>query len=704
MKGLGAPLRCAGCASAYLVQNEGQPVQLLEARCAPQVRQLQFREFWMDDHFCDIVLQSSDDAELRAHAAVLSAASKNFKNLLGGCFLEADRVQRGQPVKIAASKEAVHGLLDYVYGGQPEVNLKAGLELLRLAEAYDLPKLASAIETSFRASLDISSALQILQEAHGLHALKAACEEKVAEDFETCSQHPEFGKLDAIQLARIVNREDLVVSREEVVLKGIFNWLKISKDRDGSLGMLLELVDFQSMSVENLLRLGCLLVPGLNSDHLHRKVKDGLQAPCRKRTQRPPRFRPKRRCLRHWSPDLGASTEAPGQQVLPTPCFRLCWHEGSIYALDFSNEVFCWKPGEPATQVRQLVGEGTRVTGINDLGTDRYFRDLSISPSGEILVADGGKGLVSLHNGFGRILLDGLCKDDKICCSPNGKLYVLTAEALQKLEGSRLQTVMNPKSLPEDLQFKATAMFVTKGEVIYILDHKNDRILRLNPAESFKPVLVGQVPAEHEPNLWDLFVTDGETIYVADYYQRKVLAIRPGDATFTEVLECPDELRPTAVLVQDGSLYVSMQDEDDCRGGGLYEYVGLPHLDLGDLELQVLEVVQKLMQLMGVAFNQSVPKILDGYVSHRGRAVVNEMLQTSLSQSLACPASNFSSGELRAIDVPAGWTSVLLLAVTMVFLVVYLAWLLQLRKQDERPVGHPEALEHGFLPQAGLLQ
>ena len=191
-----------------------------------------FRDFWMEDHLCDVVLQSSDGAEHRAHAAVLYAASNNFKNLLGGSFLEADQVQRGQPVKIAASKEAVHSLLDYVYGGQPEVNLEAGLELLRLAEAYDLPKLAGAIEAGFRPSLNSNSALQILQEAHGLHALKAACEEKVAEEFETCSQHPDFGKLDSGQLARILNREDLAVSREEVVLEGIFNWLKISKDRE----------------------------------------------------------------------------------------------------------------------------------------------------------------------------------------------------------------------------------------------------------------------------------------------------------------------------------------------------------------------------------------------------------------------------------------------------------------------------------------
>ena len=215
------------------------------------------------------------------------------------------------------------------------------------------------------------------------------------------------------------------------------------------------------------------------------------------------------------------------------------------------------------------------MNGINDLGRNCEF---SISPTGEIFVADcDNERLVSFHNGVGRSVLDGW-QDHfaKICCSPNGVLYVLTGEALQKLEGSRLQTVMSFESLPEDLQFAVFAMFVTKEEVIYVLDNQNKRILRLNPAESFKPVVVGQVPTEHRPDLWDFFETEGGTIYVADFRQRKVLAIRPGDATFTEVLECPGGLRPTAVLVRDRSLYVSMMGADT----GLYEYKLPPELQL----------------------------------------------------------------------------------------------------------------------------
>ena len=546
----------------------------------------QFREFWMENHLCDVVLKSNDSAEHRAHSAVLSAASKFFKNLLGGSFLEADRVQKGQPVEIAASKAAVSALLDYIYGGQPEVNLEAGLELLRLAEAYDLPNLAGAIEAGFRASLDSSAALKILQEVQGLHDLKATCEEKVAADFETCSQQQDFWKLSAGQLARILKREDLVVSREEAVLKCIFNWLKISKDRNAFLAMLLQLVDFQSVSVDNLLRLGSFNLSSPNVDELHREVHEALRVR-RKRNQSPQNFRPKRRCLQHWSPDLGASTEAPERMVFPTSCNSLCWHEGAIYATyvtDLEGVVICWKPGD-LTAMRRVAGKGTAVTGINDLGCDC---SMAISPTGEIFVTDYDKNrIVSFQHGSGHLVLDNLHGYDMMCCSPNGVLYVLMGKALQKLQGSRLQTVMTFESLPEDLDFSEAAMFATKEEVIYIIDRPNHRILRVNPAESLKPVVVRQVPVEHKLDLWDLFVTEGGTVYVAEQSQRKVLAFHPGCTTYTEVLQCPGALKPIALLVQGKSLYVSTEGHppDPLSGvpavpEGVYEFLLPPELQL----------------------------------------------------------------------------------------------------------------------------
>ena len=541
----------------------------------------QFREFWMENHLCDVVLKSSDGAEHRAHAALLSAASMFFKKLLSGSFLEAGQVQRGQPVEIAASKAAVSALVDFIYGGQPEVNLEVGLELLRLAEAYDLPKLAGAIEAGFRASLDSTGALQVLQEMHGLDELKTTCEEMVAQDFESCIHQPGFGLLSASQLARILKRSDLAVSREEAVLKGIFKWLSVSKDRNALLGMLLQHVDFQSVSVDNLLRLRRVILSGPDGGDLHREVNEALRVRQRKRPQSSDDFRPKRNCLRHWSPDLGASSDALGREVLSVVWDSMCWHEGVIYGTDYLGNMLCWKPGDAAADVREIVGGGAAVAGSSG---GCWCSEVTISPTGEIFVADHtNQRIVSFQNGSGRVVLDEIDLNSQ-SCSPTGVLYVLrsSGRVVQKLVGSTLQTVIDAETLAADLQFKGIAIAVTKEEVIYLHDHASSRILRIDPAEPLKPSVVGEVPSEQDPDLCSLFVTEAGTIYVADHGQGKVLAFRPGNTCPTEVLQCPDGLVPVAVLVHGSSMYVSMlfEGQSPSRRDGIYQYALPPELQL----------------------------------------------------------------------------------------------------------------------------
>ena len=549
----------------------------------------QLRQFWINEHLWDVVLKSHDGTKHRAHTAVLSSASLVFKNLLGGSFMEAERVQQKEPVEIAASKEAVSALLDYIYDGQPEVPVEVALELLRLADAYNLPKLESEIEAGIRASLDGSVALQILQETHGLHSLRAACEDKVAEDFETCRKHPDFLKLSANQLARILRRGDLVVSREETVLTAIFSWMEVSKHRNAMLSLLLHNVDFRSLSLENLFRLGRATVPGPSGDGLHREVDDALTS--RKRTRSPSTFQSKRHRLQHWSPVLGASLagiEASGREVLSLPNAFVCmrWHKGEIYASDFfrsTTSIFSWKPGDPASCVRRVAGEGAAVTGINDLGSSCH---MSVSPSGEMFVSDWqNRRLLRFQNGSGDLVV-GNTNVTALFCSPNGVLYVLSEgqRTVAKLVGSMLETVIASENLPTEMQFKANRVFVTKEEVIYLLDvlNENHRILCINPAESLEPVVVGQIPTEGRSFLTDLFATDSGTIYVAEFIQKKVFAFHPGSPTFTEVLKCADGLKPVALLVQDRWLNVSMvtPQGNGERSGKVYEYVLPPELQL----------------------------------------------------------------------------------------------------------------------------
>ena len=546
----------------------------------------QLRNLWLEGHGCDVVLKSHDGAEHRAHTTLLSAASVYFKNLLSGSFVEADQVQRKQPVELAASKAAVSASLDFIYGGLPKVPLDTALELLRLGEAYDLPKFASAIEAGIRTSIDGITALQVLQEMNGLHGLKATCEEKVAEDFEACSQHPDFGKLSAGQLARILKRDDLTVSREEVVLKGIFNWLKVSKDRSSLLCMLLQHVDFGSFSVENLVRLGTGTLSGANAADLHREVDEALQCRKRKRGQgveNSDHFQPKRRCLKHWSPDFGASDRPQVRKVLQTPFLVACWHQGAIHFIDAqSDKVIRWKPGDPATATRLVLGQGAGTAGINDLGGARA---LAIKPTGEILVLyvlneqrTRNFRLMSYQNGFGRLIL-GDMKFRLMCCSPSGVVYVSDCVTIQKLVGSNMETVIDMKNLPEDLRFLAQAVFVTEGEVIYFIDGCKGRIFRLDPAQSLEPVVVAQIPSAGELEMRDLSVTEDGTIYVCEYRGGKVWVFHAGDPTPTEVLQCS---HPLAILVKGRCLYVSLLNNDPTTTGvpGVFEYLLPPELQL----------------------------------------------------------------------------------------------------------------------------
>ena len=98
-------------------------------------------------HLCDVVLTSNDGREKHVHRIVLSAASSVLKLLLGETFSEGEHIRRGQPIKIAASCDVVGALIDHIYGGEPTVSTADAVELLRLAGAYELPKLVAEIES-----------------------------------------------------------------------------------------------------------------------------------------------------------------------------------------------------------------------------------------------------------------------------------------------------------------------------------------------------------------------------------------------------------------------------------------------------------------------------------------------------------------------------------------------------------------------------
>ena len=67
------------------------------------------------------------------------------------------------------------------------------------------------------------------------------------------------------------------------------------------------------------------------------------------------------------------------------------------------RRIISWKPGDPASRVRPVAGEGAPVTGINDFID---LEDLAISPSGEVFVADWqNRRILRFQNGSGDVVV-----------------------------------------------------------------------------------------------------------------------------------------------------------------------------------------------------------------------------------------------------------------------------------------------------------
>lgn len=454
------------------------PQKDLAAQQAGMMKRL--REFWLEGHLCDLILKSQGGTEHRAHRSVLSSASCALRSLLSGGFCEGEQIGLGKPVEISASVGAVAGMLDYVYGGEPEVEAEDAIELLRLADAYGLSDLAGAVESQLVASLDSSRALGLLQQASSLASstLLEACEDQIAGAFEICMRQASFLDLSPAQLARILHREDLQVMREEYVLEGLYKWLEASKDRSVCLGPLLQLVDFAALSRQNLQRVRAFAQSlGPKGHDLQYQVDTAT----RRRRQRESGGRPKRQCLTHWSPQLGAHTG--GERIflegqLKQPC-NFCAHGGFVYVADNDNHrILQWKPG--TDEVKVAAGRGVPTNGVNNLGST-----LTVAVSEEdIVVADHSHDrILSFHNGCGRILADveGL---QSICFSPSGILYVLDARGgrVQRFDGAKLHPVVGSKD-PEDQIFQAYDFDVGKDDVIWMVD-KMKKILRFTPGGS----------------------------------------------------------------------------------------------------------------------------------------------------------------------------------------------------------------------------
>ena len=534
----------------------------------------QLREFWKEGHLCDVVLKSIDGTQHPVHRNVLSAASAALKALLCAPFREAEQIRQGKPIEMAASSGVVGAFVDYIYGGEPDVASMDAVELLRLAGAYGLPNLAEAVQSDLQATLDSQLALQLLQEAviWGLPDLRLACEEQIAKDFHQCTLREDFLKLTAKQLQRILQREDLKVSREEVAVEAVFKWAKTSKDKQKEMVLLLSNIDFPSLSNSNL-KVLCHAAQSLgpSSADWECEVKHALSVHKKRATTEVSTHRPKRQCLSNWVAGLGAFHA--GKKVTPTikRCLAFVSHQGAFFfSREEPTQILSCNPGEE--NLRVVAGDGAAINGFNEL---ENILGLAVLPTGEMIVGHFSEEketaeLLSFQNGFGKVLLD-IPGFEDICCSPNGVIYVLDAGGtrVQRLEGSRLTPLVNSEELPEGHAFSAHGIFVSKQEVVYI-NCGTRGILRFCQGTSL-PTVVLDFRNDMPFYFSNLCVTEDERIFLCEPRQHRILLSDAGERPCSE-LDVSGLGKPWDLSVEDGKLNVFISAE----GEGWVQQFALP--------------------------------------------------------------------------------------------------------------------------------
>ena len=623
------------CTSSDLLRVDlAMKLRHSELACHQAGLMKQLREFWKEGHLCDVVLKSIDGIEYSVHRNVLSAASAVLKALLCAPFREAEQIRQGKPIEFPASGGVVSAFVDYIYGGEPDVATTDVVELLSLASKYELPCLAGAVESDLQSCLDSQLALRLLQESviRGQPDLRLACEKQIAQNFQQCMVREEFLKLTGRQLQRIIQREDLNVSREEVVVEALLKWQKASKDtdREKEVSCMLSNIDFPSLSTSNLQVLcraaqsfgptgadwECEVKQALT---LHRKrpmkveeeVWTGKTVKGMKHMKRPPisedsrAHRPKRRCLSNWTAGLGASRSWDhARQVTPTikNCGSdLVWHQGAFFLsrrvdpspqfgqfaslgrrVDPPQIVSC-KHGNTShfpNQLRLVAGQGAAINGFNQL---QMMRGLAMLPTGEMIVGHGNQDeetqVLSFQNGVGKVLLEVPHLKD-VCCSPNGVIYVLhtSGTRVQRVEDSRLTPVVNSEEFGELKRFEACGIFVSRQEVLYISDSLRDRILRFDAGNSELTVVADFDDFGDEDgdiSLGAVFVTEDERIFVCDREQKRIFI---SDAGETSELDVSSSGEPLRLSVENGQLNVLIRK--NTGEGGVHQFALPPKLNV----------------------------------------------------------------------------------------------------------------------------
>ena len=207
-----------------------------------------------NESFCDVRI-TVKGKEFKAHRAVLAAASPFFLTLLTSDMRESNE----QLIRIEleeATESIMEDVLKYIYTGNVLVTEERAHDLIATAEYLLLPSLKTTVCNFLKQYVSVENCVfnYYFADKYQCVELKEKTCEVINSNFTVVMETGDFLNLDLKQVTEWMSSDDITVSGEEQVFKGIVKWVSHNKsEREGNFPQLLHQVRLASISQDSLL-------------------------------------------------------------------------------------------------------------------------------------------------------------------------------------------------------------------------------------------------------------------------------------------------------------------------------------------------------------------------------------------------------------------------------------------------------------------
>ena len=182
-----------------------------------------------NEAFCDVTV-AVKGTEFKAHKVVLAAASPFFLSLLESNMRESNE----QVIRIEleeATAPVMEDVLKYVYTGNVSVTEESGHNLIATADYLLLPGLKAVACIFLMDNVTIENCIfnYYFADKYQCVELKDKCCQMINSNFSVVMETDDFLKIDVKQVMEWVSSDDITVSAEEEVFKGIVKWVTHNK-------------------------------------------------------------------------------------------------------------------------------------------------------------------------------------------------------------------------------------------------------------------------------------------------------------------------------------------------------------------------------------------------------------------------------------------------------------------------------------------